>query len=186
MKRNFVTALLLILLALLLFTATWWYKSLSADYSAPEAQDQGQNSGEPAPDFTVYDGEGNAVKLSDFAGTPVVINFWATWCSPCKAELPAFEAAFQQYGEQVHFMMVNMTDGARDTVDGVKDFVSGGEYSFPLYLDTELDAAYAYGVYSIPMTVFINANGSLYKSHSSMISEEKLNNYIDALIENNQ
>lgn len=100
------------------------------------------------------------MKLSDFAGTPVVINFWATWCSPCKAELPAFEAAFQQYGEQVHFMMINMTDGARDTVDGVKDFVAGGEYSFPLYFDTELDAAYAYGVYSIPMTVFINADGS--------------------------
>ena len=88
-----------------------------------------------APDFTVLDKDGNTVRLSEKFGKPIVINFWATWCPPCKQELPDFDKLCKEYGDRVVFMMVNLTDGYRDTVDGTKRFVSGKGYTFPVYFD---------------------------------------------------
>ena len=84
-----------------------------------------------AVDFTVTDREGNTVKLSEFFGKPIIINFWATWCGPCKSELPVFDEAYRKYGEGVTFLMVNLTDGYRDTVEAVKAFIEDNDYTFP-------------------------------------------------------
>ena len=77
-----------------------------------------------APDFTVLDREGNPVKLSDFAGKPVVLNFWASWCGPCKSEMPDFQEAYEKYDGEVVFIMVNCTDGSRETMDTAMEFIS--------------------------------------------------------------
>ena len=127
-----------------------------------------------APDFEVMDKDGNTVKLSDFRGKPVVINFWATWCPPCRAELPDFNQAATAYADDVVFLMVNMTDGARETVSGVKEFVSVNEYTFPVYFDTTYSAANAYRVSSVPMTCFISAEGALVQQQVGMISASAL------------
>lgn len=137
-----------------------------------------------ADDFTVYDEDMNKVKLSDFFGTPIVVNFWATWCGPCKSELPAFDSARVKYDGEVIFLMVNLTDGYQDTVDRVKTFVSDGGYGFPVYFDTEYDAATTFGVYSIPETLFINADGSLMDIRIGAMSESVLESYIARLIAN--
>ena len=137
-----------------------------------------------SPDFTVYDTDGNAVKLSSFFGKPIVINFWATWCGPCKSELPAFDKASAQYDGEVVFLMVNLTDGYRDTVDKAKTFASNNGYSFPMYFDTTREAATVYGVYSIPETVFINADGSLMDIRVGTLSESALEGYIAKLLAN--
>ena len=113
-----------------------------------------------APDFTVLDKDGNTVRLSEKFGKPIVINFWATWCPPCKQELPDFDKLCKEYGDRVVFMMVNLTDGYRDTVDGTKRFVSGKGYTFPVYFDTKDNAASAYNVSSIPQTTFIDATAT--------------------------
>ncbi len=129
--------------------------------AAPTAPGETTAATEPdrtAPDFTVLDGEGNEVSLSELRGKPVVINFWATWCGPCKSELPDFEKAYQSYGEQIHFMMVDLV-GGQETVEGAKAFVADQGYTFPVYFDTESSAAVAYGVSAIPMTIFVNADG---------------------------
>ena len=112
-----------------------------------------------APDFTVYDINGNAVKLSDFRGKPVVLNFWSSKCGPCVSEMPGFDKAFSSMGHEVNFVMVNMTDGSWDTVESASVFIENSGYSFPVYYDTELQAAMTYGVYSIPTTYFIDAEG---------------------------
>ena len=83
-----------------------------------------------APDFTVYDREGNPVRLSDYAGKPVVLNFWASWCPPCKSEMPDFHAAYEELGDQVQFLMVNATDGSRETVDTAASFIQEQGYTF--------------------------------------------------------
>lgn len=158
----------------------------TADASAQPAQtslsEQGVNTA-TAPDFTVVDVDGNVVNLSDCFGKPVVINFWATWCSPCRSELPAFDKLYDAYGSEVTFLMVNLTDGSRDTIDSVKQFVSSSGYGFPVYFDTDENAAYEYSVYSIPLTVFIDRDGNVTGSHTGMMSEEKLTEYINKLME---
>ena len=69
-----------------------------------------------APDFTAYDADGNAVQLSDYFGKPLVLNFWASWCGPCKSEMPAFQQAYEQE-DGVQFLLVNMTGGRETQAD---------------------------------------------------------------------
>lgn len=135
----------------------------------------------PALDFTVYTKDGSVVKLSDFYGKPIVVNFWATWCGPCKSELPAFEKLYNEYGENIAFLMVNLTDGAQETISGVTDFITKNNYTFPVYYDTELNAASTYGVYSIPATLFIDADGNIVASQLGAMSEQALKNYIETI-----
>lgn len=127
--------------------------------TASEETDSGENAAETAPDFTMTDASGEEVKLSDFFGKPVVLNFWASWCGPCKSEMPHFEEAYQKYGEDINFVIVNLTDGARETVETASDFIEEQGYTFPLYFDTNTEGAMTYGTYSIPVTYFIGADG---------------------------
>lgn len=136
----------------------------------------------PAMDFTVFNQADESVKLSDFYGKPIVVNFWATWCGPCKSELPAFEKLYDEYGTDVTFMMVNLTDGAQETVSGVSQFIMDNDYHFPVYFDTDMDAAMTYSVYSIPATLFIDADGNIVASHMGAMSESTLRNYIENML----
>lgn len=124
-----------------------------------ENTDSGETTVETAPDFTMTNASGEEVKLSDFFGKPVVLNFWASWCGPCKSEMPHFEDAYQKYGEDINFVIVNLTDGVRETVENASDFIEEQGYTFPLYFDTNTEGAVTYGTYSIPVTYFIGADG---------------------------
>lgn len=169
-----------------------------------DADSAGNGDATAAPDFTVYDADGNKVALSDFKGEPVVVNFWASWCPPCKAELPDFEAAYQEVGikeaadadsaedgtadgadsdsaEAVRFLMVNLTDGQRETLDTAGKFIADEGYTFPVYFDTDLDAAYTYGINSIPMTLFIDADGNVQDYAIGMIDEQTLRSGIEKI-----
>ena len=144
-----------------------------------DAGDTAQSDMFPAMDFTVYDIDRNPVKLSDFFGKPILINFWATWCPPCKSELPDFDRVYADYGEDVVFMMVNMTDGSRDTVESASAFTADNGYSFPVYYDCDLNAAYTYGASSIPMTVLIGADGNIVGGQVGVLTEEQLRIILD-------
>jgi thiol-disulfide isomerase/thioredoxin len=115
----------------------------------------------PAQDFTVVDAEGNEVRLSDFTGQPVVINFWTSWCPSCRNAMPAFEMVYDSVGNEVKFMMVNLTDGRRETIATASRYIEDGGYSFPVYFDVNNDAGNAYAVRSIPTTVFIDSEGNI-------------------------
>ena len=161
--------------------------SLTAQETAESGETEASdgNGGEElslAPDFTVYDAEGNEVHLSDYIGTPVVLNFWASWCGPCKSEMPDFDAAYQELGEDVQFLMVNLTDGSRETVDSASVFVEEQGYSFPVFYDTESQAAIAYAAYSIPTTYFIDAEGYAVARGVGALSAEALQQGIDMIL----
>ena len=139
-----------------------------------EAETTGDPESDLAPDFTVYDADGNAHKLSDFRGKPVVLNFWASWCGPCKSEMPDFDDAYKKYGEDIHFVMVNLTDGSQETVESASAFISQSGYSFPVYYDTDMDAAATYGVNSVPITFFIDSSGAIVAYGSGALTAENL------------
>ena len=135
-----------------------------------------------APDFTVYDLEGNAHALSDFRGKPVIVNFWASWCSSCKSRLPDYQLKFQEYGEDIQFLMVNLTDGSRETLETAWNYVAGEGYTFPVFYDTAYSAAAAYSVFSIPATYFIDETGVLVAYAKGPLSLEKLQTGIDMVM----
>lgn len=164
-------------LALALLLAGCAAGSDTAEPTATEsAADTAADTGtaEAAPDFTVYDGDGNAVKLSDFRGKPVVLNFWSSKCGPCRSEMPDFQAVYEELGEQVQFLMVNVTDGSWDTVDTASAFLADSGYTFPAFFDTGEEAAAAYGVSALPTTCFINSAGEWVAYGRGMLDRDTL------------
>lgn len=135
-----------------------------------------------APDFTVYDLEGNAWKLSDFQGKPVILNFWATWCGPCKEELPELQAAWEEYGNQIHFLIVDLADGKKDTVETASAYLADNGYTFPAYYDTALEAEQAYAINAVPVTYFIDAEGFFVAYQLGSMDQSLLQQGIDLLL----
>lgn len=137
-----------------------------------------QSEAEPekvmAIDFSVENAEGEEVTLLSMVGKPMVLNFWASWCGPCKNELPDFQAAYEKYAGEVEFVMVNMTDGTRETKEIASAYMEEQGFSLPVYYDTAQDAAYTYGVYSLPTTYFIAPDGEIVAGAQGMIDGETL------------
>ena len=136
---------------------------------------------QPAPDFTVKDADGNSVSLSDKIGKPIIINFWATWCPPCRSELPYFDRFYTEYGDKVEFMMIDLTDGTRETAEGVLAFIEENGYTFPVYYDSDTSAALTYQISSIPLTVLIDEDGNIVERHLGLIDEATLQTYLESL-----
>ena len=191
-----------VLLVAVLAAATVLYNNLADDVelgglatqppatTQPEAATEGseaaptEGSEAPdtaAPDVLLTDRDGNEVHLSDFAGKPIILNFWASWCGPCKSEMPDLEEAYLKYGDEIHFLMVNCTDGSRETVQIASDFIADAGYTFPVYFDTTYEAAYTYGASSIPLTYFIDAEGNLTAYYMGAMSASILQQGIDMI-----
>ena len=185
MKEYIKLIIYFLIFIVLIVISVKGYNHLIKEYSMEQEipnQIQEETEIQKASDFTLTDMNGDKVSLSDYTGKPIVVNFWATWCGPCKMELPAFDELYKKYNGQVEFMMVNLTDGYQETVEGVKSFVSENGYEFPIFFDTELSASTAYNLYSIPRTIFVDKDGNLVNSHTGAMSESTLKQYIELLI----
>lgn len=136
----------------------------------------------PATDFTFSDAKGNSVKLSEYYGKPIVLNFWASWCSPCKNEMPGFDELYAQYGDNVSFLMMNVTDGKRETEDSAKEYLTSNNYKFPVFFDTDQEGIKTYEVTGIPMTIVIDAKGNIKKIFRGEVSKDALEKVIESLV----
>ncbi len=112
--------------------------------------------GRLAPDFTLIDLGGNQVSLSDFRGKTVFVNFWATWCPPCRAEMPEIEAVHQEYKDKG---VVVIGVDILETEDEVSQFVQRGGYSWTFVIDTSGEVSANYRITAIPTSFFIDREG---------------------------
>ncbi len=137
---------------------------------------------QPAPDFTVplYSGGTGQFTLSDHLGQPVVLNFWGSWCPPCRAEFPALQAIADQYsdGEVVVFGV-----DVQDTEADAREFLEEQNTSFPTGPDLTGEITLSYTITNMPTTFFITRDGEILKKWQGMIDEANLTTFIEELLE---
>jgi peroxiredoxin len=134
--------------------------------------------GAPAPDFTLVDLNGNSVTLSDLQGQVVLINFWATWCGPCRLEMPAIEAEYVARKSQGFTVLaVDWDEPAAD----VRDFVESLELTFTVLLDPGSVVNDLYRVRGYPTTFFVNRDGYVDRQHIGFMTTGQLATYLDDL-----
>lgn len=122
--------------------------------------EEGLAKGELSPDFELTTLEGEKVKLSDYQGKKVILNFWATWCPPCRAEMPHMQNYFEEHaaGNNVEILAVNLTTEDRG-IDKVRNFVKEYELTFPIPMDEKGDIGTLYQAVTIPTSYMIDTEG---------------------------
>ena len=161
----------LILLALIFGLAwTWLNRIPPGGGASPSSRPAAPVIGYPAPDFALTTLDGEEFRLSAQRGTPVVLNFWATWCPPCRAELPELRAASERYAGRVAIVGVNQAETATSIAQSASDL----GLTFPIPLDHSGAVSRAYGVRSLPTTFFIDRDGVIRQIQNGPLTEATL------------
>jgi peroxiredoxin len=164
-KKVVASVLLLVLVAVVIVQAM-----------EPEQQDNlpGLGIGTKAPDFELKTLSGENVKLSDYRGKKVMLNFWATWCAPCKEEMPDMEEFYQQNGKEIEILAVNI-----DPQFNVQQFVTEFGITFPILLDDKDEVNTMYQLLTIPTTYFIDEKGIIRHKYLTTMTQDIMKEYTD-------
>lgn len=137
--------------------------------------------GDQAPDFALTDLDGNIISLADLRGRPVIINFWATWCAPCRLEMPELQAAYQRYqANELAILAINR----EETAEEVAAYFQELQLTFPPLLDEKAVIANLYQIFNMPTTYFVNPDGLVAAIHHGPLSQKLLDNYLSQTITN--
>jgi thiol-disulfide isomerase/thioredoxin len=121
--------------------------------------------------------DGNQIRLADYLGKPLVINFWASWCTPCKQELPLLQSAYQENSPDIEFIGINMAEPVPIAQEVINEF----NLSFLVLMDDESKAADIVFIQALPTTLFFDANGQLLSRHIGLLNEELLGSYLEKI-----
>ena len=193
MKKNLLTIAILIISVAIIVVNIWKpsdvesEKKISSEKEAntKEVSEIEQQSslevGAKAPDFELKTLDGQQVKLTDFRGKKVILNFWATWCPPCKAEMPHMQNFYlKNQNKDVTLLAVNLTSSDKG-LDVVDEFVKDYQLTFPILLDTEGVVGNMYKVYSIPTSYILDSKGIITQKIGGPMDEDRMNQLITSI-----
>ena len=156
-----------------------------------EGEDQAEAGAQevlPAIDFTLKDQYGNTHSLSDYKGKTIFLNFWATWCPPCRAEMPDIQKIYETYDTEGDDALIVLGVagpgyGNEKSEEGIKEFLDENGYTYPVLMDTTGELFSAYGIYSYPTTFMIDRDGNVFGYASGQLNEDMMKNIIEQTME---
>lgn len=184
-----------LLIVMGVLTITGAAGSLSAGLAAQEpaasqesaASQEEERPSVPAPDFTLTDQFGESHTLSDYQGKIVFLNFWATWCSPCKSEMPDIQALYEAHGGNAEDLVVlgvaQPGVGREGSSEDIADFLSEGGYTYPVVMDEDGSVFAQYGIRAFPTTFMISSDGTVYGYVEGAISAEIMEDIVRQTVE---
>ena len=190
-KRNFALAVVALMIGIFLVN---FFQDQQEKKAREEAADlanesmdlsdasEGLTKGDRAPEFELTTLDGKAVKLSDYQGKKVILNFWATWCPPCKAEMPHMQKYYESKAEKenVEILAVNLTS-MDDGEKAVQQFIDGYELTFPILMDEKGDIGDQYRAFTIPTTYMIDTTGIIQHKIVGPMNEEMMGKMVEGM-----
>jgi len=169
-RTSFVAAAAVVILLAAMLLYSVFRKDIQSDLAL---------GGKPAPDFSIDLFQGGTLTLSDLVGKPIVINFWASWCGPCRDEAPGLEKTWRLYKDQgVVFVGIDVRDTEADARAFLKEF----GISYPNGPDSNNRIAVSYGLTGVPETVFVNREGRVVRRILGPLTEGKLREYVEEIV----
>lgn len=137
----------------------------------------------PAPDFTLEDQYGNVHTMADYKGKTIFLNFWATWCPPCRAEMPEIQEIYEEYGENQSDVIIlgvaSPNTGREGNLESITAFLEENNYTYPVVMDDGGSLAYYYGISAYPTTFMIDSNGNVYGYVTGQITKDIMQSIIE-------
>ena len=137
--------------------------------------------GQPAPDFIAHDPDGTPMALRDYQGRPVIINFWATWCAPCRQEMRALQAVYEAH-KAAGLAVLAVSQDPQDKGEAVRAYCAALGITFPPLLDPDGRVATRYNVFLLPSTVFIHPSGTVVAVHLGAMTSAQIEQYLRAIL----
>ncbi|BCB05674.1 redoxin domain-containing protein [Bacillus sp. KH172YL63] len=190
-KRNFALAVVAILIGIFLVNFFQDQQEKKAKEEAAQLAnesmdlsdaEQGLAKGDKAPALALETLDGESVRLSDYQGKKVILNFWATWCPPCKAEMPHMQKYYEKKAESenVEILAVNLTS-MDEGQKAVQQFVDGYGLTFPILMDETGDAGELYRAFTIPTTYMIDTNGTIQHKIVGPMNEDMMEKMVKGM-----
>lgn len=141
----------------------------------------GPVAGALAPDFTLDTLDGTHVTLSELRGRPVLINFWASWCTPCRIEMPDLVRAYEAYKDQ-GFLILGIDLTYQDSIPDVRAFVKEFKMTFPVLLDTSGEVSQGYRLLGLPLSVFVDREGIIRRIHIGAMTKDQIEQFVGEIL----
>lgn len=158
MNRFSIRTWSLISSLILIFGAAWIWLSITPEGSTTQGDIPAPQVGFQAPDFELETFAGDRYLLSDLRGKPVLINFWASWCPPCRSEMPAIQKVYDEFRDQ-GFVVLGVNSTHQDNLGDAITFTQIRKLTFPILLDRDGSVGNLYEVRALPSTFFVDSNG---------------------------
>lgn len=169
MKGKFFLLVFVVILCFL--GLNYYYQNRSASIDSNLADDQGDTK---SLDFEIEDINGNYVKLSDYYGKPVIVNFWVSKCGPCRHEMPDFNEVYLEYKNKVNFIMIDSLGAFGETKNDGIEYIKSNKYDFSIFFDTDGKVQAEFGIYSYPTTLLLDESGMIVKFQQGIVAKDDL------------